>query len=263
MPNSYQHLTVTRDGHIATVTLQRPTVANALSTEHLTELEQATLDFRDDSTTRVVIFTGAGKHFCGGADLNERAPDGETALARRRRLRMGERMIQAVRDMDQISIVAWHGAAMGGGACLATAVDFRIGCESALMAYPEIDLGMNLMWQSLPLCVQLVGPARAKRLVIGGERIEATTLLEWGVLDELVTADALQDKTLEWARRYAAQAPMAAQMIKRSVNHLSSALDRAIMHMDFDQNMLTATGADRAAAAQAYAKGKVPVFTGD
>lgn len=263
MPTDFQYLTVTRNDQIATVTMNRPGAANALSTAHLAELELAALQFREDCATRVVLFAGAGKHFCSGADLNERAPEGETLLARRRRLRMGERMIQAVRDMDQISIAVWHGAAMGGGACLATATDFRIGCHSSFMEYPEISIGLNLMWQSLPLCVQLVGPARAKRLVIGAERIDAATLLEWGVLDELVAEDALQDTALEWAARYAAKAPIAAQMIKRSVNHLSSALDRAIMHMDFDQNLLAAGSHDRVAAVQAYANGETPLFKGD
>ena len=75
---------------------------------------------------------------------------------------------------------------MGGGACIATALDLRIGADDCFMQYPEIDLGMNLMWQSLPLCIHLVGPARAKRLVIGGERVFAPTLLQWGVLDECV-----------------------------------------------------------------------------
>lgn len=263
MTTAFKYLSVTRNEQIARVTMNRPAVANALSTAHLAELEQATLEFREDGDTRVVLFAGAGKHFCSGADLNERAPDGETLLARRRRLRMGERMIQAVRDMDQISIAVCHGAAMGGGACLATAADFRIGCHNSFMEYPEISIGLNLMWQSLPLCVQLVGPARAKRLVIGGERINAATMLEWGVLDALVSEDRLQETALQWAQRYAAKAPIAAQMIKRSVNHLSSALDRAIMHMDFDQNLLTAGSQDRNAAVQAYLEGGLPQFRGD
>lgn len=263
MPRPFKYLEIEHSGPVATVTMQRPEVANALSTAHLLELEQAALSFREHNDVRAVIFAGTGTHFSSGADLAERAPEDETLLARRRRLRMGERMIQAVRDMDQITVAAWQGAAMGGGACLATALDFRIGSDSAFMEYPEISIGLNLMWQSLPLCVQLVGPAKAKRLVIGGERIDAPTLADWGVLDELVPEDQLQDTARRWAQRYASKAPIAAQMIKRSVNHLSSALDRAIMHMDFDQNLLAASSEDRAAAVAAYANKETPTFTGD
>ena len=94
--------------------------------------------------------------------------------------------MHALYDIDQITIAAWNGAAMGGGACIATALDFRIGADDCFMQYPEIDIGLNLMWQSLPLCTRLVGAARAKRLVAGGERIHAPTLLQWGALDDLV-----------------------------------------------------------------------------
>ena len=84
---------------------------------------------------------------------------------------MGERAIQAIYEMDQITIAAWNGAAMGGGAWLATAMDFRVGADDCFMQYPEILIGVNLMWKSLPLITHLAGPANAKRLVVGGERV--------------------------------------------------------------------------------------------
>ena len=258
----YQHLAVSRDGHIATVTFNRPDKANALNSRHIEEIEHVALNFRDDYETRVVIFTGAGKHFCSGADLTEREPTDPSVLKNRRRKRIGERCIQAIRDMDAITIAAWSGAAMGGGAAIATALDFRIGTPNSFMSYPEINIGMNLMWQSLPLCVQLAGPARAKRLVIGGERAYGPTLLEWGLLDELVEPEALSESAQRWADHYAGQAPVAAQMIKRSVNAISSALDRSIMHMDFDQNLLSANSDDAAEAVQAYLGKRKPQFTG-
>ncbi len=152
---------------------------------------------------------------------------------------------------------------MGGGACIATAVDFRIGARDCFMSYPEVLIGVNLMWQSLPLCVQLVGPARAKRLVISGEHIHGPTLLEWGALDEMVEADEVMDKAMEWARLYASQAPVAAQMIKRSVNAISSALDRSVMHMDVDQHLLNRETEDAAIAVSAYLAKEPPTFKGN
>ena len=74
-------------------------------------------------------------------------------VQRRRQARMGERAIEAILAVDQITIAAWRGAAMGGGACVATACDFRVGSQSAFIQYPEVDLGINLMWKSLPLIV--------------------------------------------------------------------------------------------------------------
>lgn len=254
---SYAHLSVEpvaqSHGHIALVTFNRPAKANALNDELLEEIESVALGFRDDAETRVVIFTGAGKHFSSGADLTDPGDRHRGPLVlRRRRARIGERAIRALFDMDQITIAAWNGAAMGGGACIATAVDLRVGAQDCFMQYPEIDIGMNLMWQSLPLCVHLVGPARAKQLVVGGERIPAETLLAWGALDALVPSSELLARAQELASRYAAKPPIAAQMIKRSINHISSALDQSIMHMDADQNLLTQATEDRAAAVAAH-----------
>jgi enoyl-CoA hydratase/carnithine racemase len=109
----------------------------------------------------------------------------------------------------------------------------------------------------------LVGPARAKQLVIGGKHIPGPTLLAWGALDEMVEADEVVEKAMQWARHYAAQPPVAAQMIKRSVNAISGALDRSVMHMDFDQHHLAADTADAAEAVSAYLEKRPPTFTGN
>ena len=261
---SYEHLEVQCDGHIAKVTFNRPAKANALNHPHLSEIEDVVLAFREDPNTRVVIFTGCGKHFSSGADLTDPGTAYQVPLVhRRRRMRMGERAIEAILNMDQITIAAWNGAAMGGGACVATACDFRVGADDCFMQYPEIDIGVNLMWKSLPLIVNLVGPARAKRLVVGGERIQAQTLLDWGVLEELVAREQLLERTYAMAEHYAAKPPLAAQMIKQSTNQITNALNHAIMHMDIDQNMFSATSEDRKEAIRAYLDKTAPTFTGN
>lgn len=260
----YQHLVVERDGHIATIRFNRPAKANALHFEHLSEIEHAAQSFRDDAESRVVIFAGSGKHFSSGADLTDAGDAYKVPMVqRRRRMRIGERAIEAILDIDQITIAAWQGAAMGGGACIATACDFRVGADDCFMQYPEIDIGLNLMWKSLPLIVNLVGPARAKRLVVGGERVTAETLSAWGILDEQVPLKDLPAAARRMAEYYAAKPPIAAQMIKRSTNQIANALNHAIMHMDADQNLLSAGTADRDAAVTAYLNKTTPSFTGN
>ena len=260
----YQHIVITRDQHVATVIFDRPDKANALNYEHLVEIEHAALAFREEADIRVVVSTGNGKHLSSGADLTDPGEAYNVPLVqRRRRMRMGERTIEALLDMDQITIAAWNGAAMGGGACLATACDFRVGAHDCFMQYPEIDIGVNLMWKSLPLIINLVGPARAKRLVIGGERIHAQTLLQWGVLDELVPAAILLAGARKMAEHYAVKPPVAAQMIKASTNAFANALNHAIMHMDTDQNMFSASTEDRAEAIKAYLNNEAGRFSGN
>ena len=111
--------------------------------------------------------------------------------------------------------------------------------------------------------VEFNRPARAKRLVIGGERIHAQELLDWGILDALVTRESLLDTAFEWAARYVGKSPIAAQMIKQSVNAIVSALDGAVMHMDVDQSLLAGKTEDQKAAFRAYRRKTEPTFTGD
>ena len=260
----YNNLTVEHDGHIARITFNRPDKANALNYEHLAEIEHASLAMRERADVRVVIFAGRGKHFSSGADLSDPGDAYKVPLVqRRRRMRIGERAIEAILGIDQITIAAWQGAAMGGGACVATACDFRIGAQNCFMQYPEIDIGVNLMWKSLPLIINLVGPARAKHLVAGGHREHAARLLEWGILDQLVPLEELHSAANAMAAHYVAKPPVALQMIKQSTNQLANALNHAIMHMDADQNMFTANTQDRDAAVQAYLNKTAPEFTGD
>lgn len=262
---SYQHLSVERDGPVATVTLLRPEKMNALSIDLMEELERVTEEFQPDVDTRVVVFTGSGRHFSAGADLSDpkraeaaRAP----LLARQRGAHLGPRLTRKLREMNQVTIAAIHGGALGGGAVIVSALDFRIAGESAFVAYPEINLGMNLSWLGLPLCVHLVGPSRAKRMVILGRRESAPTLLAWGFVDEVVPDDQVLDRARALARDYAAQPPIAAQMIKRSVNAISSALDASIMHMDADQLLLSHLSEDHAEAIRAFFEKRAPEFKG-
>ncbi len=260
----YKQITIEKTAHIATVHFNRPEKANALNYDHLREIKQVSESFNADSEVRAVIFTGNGKHFSSGADLTDPGSEYDVPLVEKRRhMRAGEQAIKAILDIDQITIAAWNGGAMGGGACIATACDFRVGATGCFMQYPEIDIGVNLMWKSLPLIINLVGPSRAKQLVVGGIRANAEVLLDWGILDELVAGDTLLPKAEEMALFYAEKPPMAAQMIKQSINSYSNALSHSIMHMDVDQNLLTASTEDRKAAISAYLNKQKPSFSGN
>jgi enoyl-CoA hydratase/carnithine racemase len=262
--DEYEYLEVTRQGHIATVRLNRAESLNALNTDLMEEIEQASRRFLDDEVSRVVVFRGAGKHFSAGADLKQDGPaKTRNMVMRRRDSGLGARMIRAITEIPQVTIAAIHGAALGGGACIPTACDFRIGTDDCFCGYPEVNLGINLMWQSLPLCVRLIGPARAKRMIMLGGNEQAETLLEWGFLDRVVPASELDAAVTEMATQYANQPPVAVQMIKQSINAVSSALDAAVMHMDTDQNILTTMTEDNKEGINAFLKKRKPEFKGN
>ena len=261
--NRYDNLRIEKSGHVARLIFTREEKANALSKEFLIEIKEACLSFAEDVDTRVVIFSGRGKHFSSGADLSS-SPNQEASLLKKRRdSRAGEDAILALLNMDQITIASWNGAAMGGGACIATACDFRIGTPTSFMQYPEIDIGVNLMWKSLPLLINLIGPSKSKRLVIGGDRVMGEELHTWGILDKIVPETELNKEARLLANIYAQKAPIAAQMIKQSTNNIVNALSKEIMHMDFDQNLFTAQTRDRSTAIKSYLDKTAPNFEGD
>jgi len=258
----YQFLNMERNGPVVTVTLNRPEALNALNREIMSEIEICARSFIDDDAL-VVIFKGAGRHFSAGADLKQVSDPKRPLVQQRRDAALGSRMLKAIQQIPQVTIAAIHGAALGGGACIPTACDFRVGADDCYCGYPEVNLGMNLMWHAVPLCVQLVGSARAKRMIMLGEKIPAPTLYDWGFLDELVANADLDAAATAMAERYAGQPPVAVQMIKQSINQYCGALDNAVMHMDADQNLLTASSEDRREGVNAFFEGRKARYSGN
>jgi len=256
-----KHLKIKKEGHICWVYLNRPKSLNALNTEILKELTQFNASLRDDLESRVIIYTGTGENFSSGADLKEKR-EPMTRLKSWRN-NFGKPAIWSFLEVDQITIAVINGYCLGGAACIASACDFRIASENAVLGYPEINLGINLNWLGLPLAVRLIGPAKAKKIVIGGENENADTLLKWGFYEEVHPKNKLMEAAEEMANLYASKPPMTAQMIKRSVNELTYSGDDAIMHMDYDQTLLTHETKDRKEAIKSFFEKRDPEYKGD
>ena len=154
----------------------------------------------------------------------------------RRHLRLGPRLTRAWYEMDQITIAAIEGFCIGGGIALAVALDFRIMARDAHIRVPEIGLGMNMSWQSVPRMLQLIGPARTKQAVIlADQRISAAEAYDWGLVEQVTEPGASLDAAMEFAEKFAAQPPIPVAMTKQTVNRLAGALDDLASHMDLDQ----------------------------
>ena len=180
-------ITIVRDGAVATVTLDRGDGLNAMSLEVLQDLKRAAESFADDLETQAVVMTGKGA-FTAGADLKDPAlaERGQMGLLERRHvLKAGPDACDAWEKMEQITIAAVEGYCIGGGVALVAACDFRIAARSAYFRLPEIPLGMNMSWHTIPRLVSLMGPAQAKKFVLFGEKLAAQDAAAHGFADEI------------------------------------------------------------------------------
>ncbi len=253
-------------GRLAVVTFDRGNRLNALSMQAMSELRDAARSFEDDTVSSVVILQGRPDGFSAGFDLNDRSGYHSDTMGlgeRRAMLRMGPSMCDAWEQMGQVTIAAIEGHCIGGGAALVVSLDFRTCGRSSHFRIPEIGLGMNMSWGSLPRLVHLIGPARAKQAVIlANDRIGADAALAWGLVEDVADDGAVFDTARAFAERVAAQPPVPVRMTKQSINALTTAHDRVATHMDLDQYALTFASEDFREGVAAFKQRRDPDFTG-
>ncbi|HEY5070443.1 MAG TPA: enoyl-CoA hydratase/isomerase family protein [Caulobacteraceae bacterium] len=263
-PFSLGSVAVTIEDRVAVVTLARGDRLNALSVEVTEALRAVALKLREDVTTSAVVLTGVPV-FSAGADLADPALAKRAAaplLERRELMRIGPEMCAAWEALDQVTIAAVEGYCLGGALSLAIACDFRIAGEGAHFRLPEIPLGMNMSWATQPRLVNLVGPARAKQLVIFGERVGASEALGWGLIEATAPDGGALEAALGWARRVAALPPLSVRMAKRAITEIATALNPLGTFMDADQYALAALSEDHKEAVAAFFEKRPPKFTG-
>lgn len=257
-------VSLTRDGGVAEVRLNRGDRLNALSFEVLTDLRKAADALRSDTSVHAVVLTGE-RVFTAGADLADPAlADRAKAglLDRREMLRAGPDACDAWAALDQITICAIERFCIGGGVSLAVSCDFRVMASDGHLCLPEIPLGMNMSWHTLPRMTALIGPSRAKQMTIFGERVNATTAAEWGLADHVCAPGDAAAAAHIWAHKAAALPPVAVRMSKRTISELAALGASLASHMDLDQFALTATSQDNQEAVSAFLEKRTPRFTG-
>ena len=208
---------VQRDGAIATLTLNRPEVLNALNAQVLGELSAAFAAFAADGALRAVILTGAGpKAFAAGADIGElnALPDVAAAQAQARK---GQDLTRAIERLRVPVIAAVNGFALGGGCELAMACDFRIASENARFGQPEVNLGILPGYGGTQRTLRQLGEGWAMYLCLTGEMIDAQQALHAGLVQKVVAADALMTEARRLAGLIAAKGPLAVAAAKRAI----------------------------------------------
>ncbi len=203
-----------REGHVATITMNRPRVMNAVNAEMSVAMEECIDSFVADPQLRVAILTGAGKAFSAGADLKEVAAGRSLQAPHQRERGWGGFMRKMI---DKPLIAAVNGYALGGGTEMMLACDLAVVGESATLGLPEVRRGIIAAGGGLLRLGRRLPQAIAMQAALTGESIPAETALSWGLVNQVVADDRVLDAALELANAVARNAPLAVQASKRLI----------------------------------------------
>jgi len=210
-------LTLEVKSGVATLSINRPKSRNALALQTMAELDEA-LNAVQAGRARVLVVRGEGtKAFCAGGDLKEleqiRSVEDAAAMARRMRATL-DRLPQLTIPV----IAGLNGDALGGGAELAVACDFRVAASHARISFAQVTLGIMPAWGGTERLADLVGRGRALHLLLGGQAIAATDAWRVGLVEEVVQSEEFDKRLAEIAHFVAAAPPATVAGIKRSVD---------------------------------------------
>jgi E-phenylitaconyl-CoA hydratase len=248
---------------VATVTLNRPQALNSLDPETLKELNDAFLRLDGDAEVRVVVLTGAGdRAFCTGSDLKKTMPPQESFAE----LAFGRKMPYypfAGMDIDKPVICAVNGYALAGGMELALLSDIRIASTNAEFAQSEVRVGSIPAAGGTQRLPRMIGRSDAMRMMLTGDRIDATTALRIGLVSEVVEPSQLMETAIGLASRIAANAPLSVRAIKRLVRDgMDMPLTAAIQNEQYVLGVLRDTH-DRIEGRLAFKEKRSPVYSGN
>lgn len=237
---------VQRDGQVCIIRLSRPQKLNAISIALESELQQALVGERV-RTSACVVIAGEGRAFSAGADVAELADRDVDAILRY--YRGSGAVYEQLAELSQPTVAAIHGYCLGGGLELALATDFRIADESAVFGFPEVGIGIIPSSGGTARAARLLGPARAKELILLGERIDARVAHAMGLVTEVVAEGAALDRALERARTLAERPAAAVAVAKHAIDAAAeSSHEAAVLIERLAYGLLAQTEEARSAA---------------
>jgi enoyl-CoA hydratase len=255
----FKNLLVEVADQVATVTINRPKVLNALNAETLKELEQAFAALEADPAAKVIIVTGAGeKAFVAGADIAAMQPIGPVAA--REFALLAHRIMDRLEQGSKTVIAAVNGFALGGGCELAMACDIRLASDNARFGQPEINLGIIPGWAGTQRLPRLVGRGRALELLLTGDLIDAAEACRIGLVNRVVPTAELLPEARKLAGKIAGKGQVAVRLCRDAVRH-GLEVDRARgSAMEADLFALCFATADQKEGMQAFLEKRKPEF---
>ena len=207
---------VRKEKPIAWIVLNRPERLNAINPKMIEEISKALDELEEDPDVRVVVFKGSGRAFCAGADVTAFA--GINPMLAVKASRKFQELTLKIQFYTKPTITAIHGYALGGGLELALSTDFRIASEEAMLGQPEINLGFIPGAGATQRLAKIVGPAKAKELIMTGEFIPAVEAHKIGLVNKLVKPGALDEEARNLALKLAEKPPLALMAAKIAID---------------------------------------------
>jgi 2-(1,2-epoxy-1,2-dihydrophenyl)acetyl-CoA isomerase len=249
---------VARDGAVQTITLNRPEKMNAFTRGLHQELNAALKEARDPEV-RAVVITGAGRAFCAGQDLTEFSEAGDVETALRETYHPN---VHAVRGLEKPVIAAVNGACAGAGLSFACACDIRIASDAAAFVPGFIGIGLIPDAGGTYFIHRLLGAPRAFEWMTSNRRLTAAEAHAWGLVSEVVEADALPARAAELAQLYAAMPTRAVGMTKRLFDHADTSTLDEQLDMEAQLQAVAAQSDDFREGVNAFLEKRPPSFSG-
>jgi 2-(1,2-epoxy-1,2-dihydrophenyl)acetyl-CoA isomerase len=258
---NFQFLKYELQGSVATITLNRPDVYNALNDELTFELQDAFKAVTKDDLVRVVILTGAGKAFCSGQDLKS-GKDEKRSFMDSLHKRYNP-IIRAMRNLPKPIIGRLNGVAAGAGCSLALACDIIVASEEATLIEVFVNIGLVPDSGSSFFLPRLTGMAKAFELCSMGSRVKAQEALDLGLINAVVPTDQLDEKTKYFTDYFAKAPTRAIGLIKKMLNKsTTSTLDEMLEYEAYCQEIAGMTN-DYREGVTAFLDKRKPVFLGN
>ncbi len=254
---------VDRNGAVATVTINRPEVKNAVTPAMWSELRLVFRELGYDDEVRCVVLTGAGSDFCSGADVSGRSTgDQQAQLHRLQSMRNIGETCQTLFEMPKVTIARVDGVAAGAGLNMALACDLVLASDRSRFSEIFAKRGLNVDFGGSFLLPRIVGMQRAKELVLLADIHSAADAAAMGLVNRVVPAGELDELVADWAARAAAGPPRALAVSKALLNRsFTSTLAEALDGEGVGQSFQFSTK-DVAEAMQAWQDKRDPEFTG-
>jgi enoyl-CoA hydratase len=252
---NFEYIQYKKSDHIATITLNRPRVLNAMNQQMWQEIQYVLEDAQNDPEIKVLIITGEGRAFSTGADLKESR--NRTPEAYRHYLERLQEVSRKILRFEKPTIAAVNGYALGSGYELALACDIRIAAEDAQIGSPEVKVSSSVTGGAMRLLPDLVGLGKAKELLFTGENIDGRTAERIGLVNKSVPKDRLMDEARSMADKIAANSPFSIKMIKKGLHMAKGETSlEALMDYEIEACLACVSTKERRSALSDFAERK-------